>query len=145
MTEVAFHFNVPDKLHYTCRLLRKARLSGVALVVTGQADFLQALDGALWNLPPQEFMAHGTDTSPPAVRRHSPVVLSAMVDDVPHHQVLVNVGQDVPPGFSRFDRLIEVVSAEDAEDRTQARQRWKYYADRGYTLTRHDLAAQKGA
>ncbi len=90
MTEVAFHFNVPDKLHYTCRRLRKARLSGVALVVTGQADFLQALDGALWNLPPQEFMAHGTDTSPPAVRRHSPVVLSAMVDDVPHHQVLVN-------------------------------------------------------
>ena len=104
-----------------------------------------AADGALWNLPPQEFMAHGTDTSPPAVRRHSPVVLSAMVDDVPHHQVLVNVGQDVPPGFSRFERLIEVVSAEDAEDRTQARQRWKYYADRGYTITRHDLAAQKGA
>ena len=24
MTEVAFHFNVPDKLVYTCRLLRKA-------------------------------------------------------------------------------------------------------------------------
>ena len=53
MTEVAFHFNVPDKLHYTCRLLRKARLSGVALVVTGQADFLQALDGALQHLRAQ--------------------------------------------------------------------------------------------
>ncbi len=145
MTEVAFHFNVPDKLHYTCRLLRKARLSGAELVVTGEADFLQALDGALWNLPAQEFMAHGTDTSPAAVRRHSPVVLSATVDDVPHHQVLVNVGQDVPPGFSRFERLIEVVSAEDAQDRNQARQRWKYYADRGYAITRHDLAAQKGA
>ncbi len=144
MTEVAFHFNVPDKLRYTCRLLRKARLSGAALVVTGEVGFLQALDGALWNLPPQEFMAHGTDNSPPAVRRHSPVLLSAQVDDALHHQVLVNVGQEVPPGFSRFERLIEIVSAEDAQDRVQARQRWKYYADRGYTITRHDLAAQKG-
>ena len=24
MTEVAFHFNVPDRLAYTCRLVRKA-------------------------------------------------------------------------------------------------------------------------
>ena len=24
MTEVAFHFNAPDKLGYACRLLRKA-------------------------------------------------------------------------------------------------------------------------
>ena len=28
MTEIAFHFNVPDKLAYSCRLLRKAYLSG---------------------------------------------------------------------------------------------------------------------
>jgi len=24
MTEVAFHFNVPDKMNYVCRILRKA-------------------------------------------------------------------------------------------------------------------------
>ena len=28
MTEVAFHFNVPDKLGYACRLLRKAYAAG---------------------------------------------------------------------------------------------------------------------
>lgn len=143
MTEITFHFNVPDKLRYTCRLLRKARLSGAALVVTGEAGFLQALDGALWNLPPQEFMAHGTDTSPPAVRRHSPVVLCAQVGEVPHHHVLVNLGLDVPTGFSRFERLNEIIGL-DEHDRIQGRLRWRYYADRGYTLRRHDLAGQKG-
>ena len=28
MTEVQFHFNVPDRLVYACRLLRKALRSG---------------------------------------------------------------------------------------------------------------------
>ena len=28
MTEVAFHFNVPDPLHYLLRLLRKVRQAG---------------------------------------------------------------------------------------------------------------------
>jgi hypothetical protein len=36
MTEIAFHFNVPDKLAYSCRLLRKAYLSGARVVVTGE-------------------------------------------------------------------------------------------------------------
>jgi len=49
----------------------------------------------------------------------------------------------VPGGFEQFERLIEVVTS-DAQDRFQARQRWKHYADRGYAITRHDLA-QPGA
>ena len=58
--------------------------------------------------------------------------------------MLVNLGAAVPEGFERFERLIEVVTVED-EDRQRARQRWKHYADRGYAITRHDLAAREGA
>ena len=47
----------------------------------------------------------------------------------------------VPDGFERFERLIEVVTADEA-DRLQARQRWKHYAERGYAITRHDRAAE---
>jgi DNA polymerase-3 subunit chi len=36
------------------------------------------------------------------------------------------------------------VTQED-EDRQQARMRWKHYADRGYAIKRHDLAAKEGA
>ena len=46
----------------------------------------------------------------------------------------------VPQGFERFERLIEVVTGDEG-DRLQARSRWKHYADRGYAITRHDLAA----
>ena len=44
MTEVAFHFNVPDKLNYICRLLRKATQAKARVVVSGPADALKTLD-----------------------------------------------------------------------------------------------------
>ena len=36
MTEVEFHFNVGDKLAYSCRLLRKARAGGAKIMVTAE-------------------------------------------------------------------------------------------------------------
>ena len=58
MTEIAFHFNAPDKMAYACRFARKALRSGIQLVITGPADMLAELDGMLWNMMPQDFVAH---------------------------------------------------------------------------------------
>ena len=140
MTEVAFHFNAPDKLGYACRLLRKAVASGARVVVTGAPEQLRALDVELWTFAPLEFVAHcHAASSSPQVLAASPVVLADSAEAAPHRQVVVNLGDTVPAGFERFDRLIEVVTGEE-QDRQQARSRWKHYADRGYSITRHDLA-----
>ena len=41
-----------------------------------------------------------------------------MPDTAPHHEVLVNLGDaEVPAGFERFERLVEVVTAHDEADR----------------------------
>jgi len=141
MTEIAFHFNAPDKLAYACRLLRKAVSSGARVVVTGDSASLQALDTLLWTFSPLEFVAHCRAGSPAEQLLASPVVLAASIDsgpELPHHQVLLNLGREVAVGFERFERTIEVVTLDD-DDRQQARQRWKHYADRGYAITRHDL------
>ena len=141
MTEIAFHFNAPDKLAYACRLLRKAVASGARVVVTGSPASLQALDTLLWTFSPIEFVAHCRAGSPAEQLMASPVVLAAKLDGgakLPHHQVLLNLGAEVALGYERFERTIEVVTLDD-EDRQQARQRWKHYADRGYHITRHDL------
>ena len=58
MTEVAFHFNAPDRVAYACRLLRKAVASGAKLVVTGSPDVLQQLDRALWTFSAVDFVPH---------------------------------------------------------------------------------------
>jgi len=140
MTEVAFHFNAPDKVAYACRLLRKALGGGARLVVLGDDDTLGLLDRALWNMAPHEFVAHCRQDAPDFVLEASPIVLAPSTESVPHQQVLLNLGDAVPAGFGRFERLIEVVGRDDANDRQRARARWKHYADRGYAITRHDLA-----
>ena len=143
MTEVAFHFNVPDKLGYACRLLRKATAAGSRVVVTGEAELLRSLDVQLWTFSALEFIphCHAASADPPLLEA-SAVVLADVPRGTPHHDVLVNLGSGVPEGFERFGRLIEVVAGDDA-DRQQARARWKHYKDRGYALKTYDLAGKE--
>ncbi len=144
MTEIAFHFNAPDRLAYTCRLLRKAVASGARLVVTGPAEALDRLDTELWTFSATDFVPHCRVQAEPALLAASPVVLAGDPAAAPHQQVLLNLGAEVPAGFERFERVIEVVGLDDA-DRLQARTRWRHYADRGYAMTRHDLASKAGS
>lgn len=144
MTEVAFHFNVQDKLAHACRLLRKANAAGSKVIVTGQPELLRRLDSELWTFSPLEFIAHcHAGTAEAALVAASPVVLAESPRGTPHQQVLVNLGGPVPEGFERFERLIELVS-QDEDDRLQARARWKHYADRGYAIQRHDIGTREG-
>jgi DNA polymerase III subunit chi len=143
LTEIKFHFNVPDRTDYTCRLLRKATRQGAKVVVTGPVSVLAHFDRALWTFDPIEFlphvMAHAGQRVPERVRG-APVWLLGDPGDAPHHDVLVNLGQDAPVGFESFGRVIEIVSSDDA-DRSAARQRWKHYAARGYAILRHEVGA----
>ena len=116
MTEVSFHFNAPDKVGYACRLLRKATGAGARVVVTGEPQTLRALDGDLWTFSPLDFVAHcDQSTAPAGMLEASPVVLAASARAAPHQQVLVNLGERVPEGFESFERLIEVVSQDEAD------------------------------
>lgn len=140
MTEVAFHFNAPGKIAYACRLLRKVVASGAHAVVTADADRLRELDTALWTFAAHEFVPHCLlDGGDAALIAATPVLLGAPLA-APRHDVLVNLGDPVPDGFERYARLIEVVTG-DAADRAAARLRWRHYAEHGYALVRHDLAA----
>ncbi len=145
MTEVAFHFGAPDKLGYTCRLLRKAAANGARVVVVAQDSLLAQLDAALWALSPTDFLPHSLATAPQEVQARSPIILAphaAQMDS--HREVLVNLAPDVPEGFDAYSRVIEVVSTNE-DDRNEARSRWKQYAQAGYPIKRHDLNAQGGA
>ncbi|MCW7537866.1 DNA polymerase III subunit chi [Aquabacterium sp. A7-Y] len=141
MTEIAFHFNVPDKLGYACRLLRKAYRSSAELGVVGPAALLGELDRALWCFEPLEFLPHASARQAgSALAPHTRLWLASHAAEVPHHGVLVNLGEAVPEGFERFDRLIEVVSGSEA-DRLSGRRRWKQYADRGYAIQKFEVGA----
>ena len=61
MTEVAFHFNVPDKLHYTCRLLRKARAALQAVTRDDVRAILRKLTLSVSYLLTKEVDAHAAE------------------------------------------------------------------------------------
>lgn len=145
MTEVAFHFGAPDKLGYAGRLLRKATAAGARLWVLGEDAQIQALDSSLWSLSATSFLAHCKQDAASGVQKRSNVVLVSDLTDNPEgFQVLVNLSTEMPHGFDRFDRVIEVVSTDD-EDRQHARLRWKRYTGLGYSIQRHDLNLRPSA
>lgn len=143
MTEIAFHFNVPDKLAYSCRLLRKAYLSGARVAVTAEPDVLAELDALLWGFSATEFVPHCTTSASLITMTATPIVLVESLAGCLHHEVLVNLGQAIPAGFEGFERCIEMVAL-PPEDVMAGRGRWKHYVARGYSLVRHDLSQPGG-
>lgn len=141
MTRIEFHFNAPERLTYTCRLLRKVHASGARAGVVGAQPFLGHLDQALWTFSALDFIPHvlvGT-AGQVTETQASTVCLAERVAALGKVDVLLNLGDDVPEGFESIPRLIEIVTADDL-DRAHARARWKRYTQLGYELVRHDLA-----
>lgn len=121
------------------RLCEKATRTGarVYVRVTNPA-MADDIDGALWSFNQGSFISHERHRGAPTVEPHPSVLIG---DDEPpesHQGILVNLGEDVPLYFSRFDRVLEIVPATVA-DRASSRTRFKFYRDRGYELSTHNL------
>ncbi|RKE26362.1 DNA polymerase III chi subunit [Paraburkholderia sp. BL23I1N1] len=134
MTRIDFHSNVGDSLLYACRLIRKAYQAGQPTIVLAEPERLRAFDELLWTFSPLDFVPHCMAGSPLAAQ--TPIVLASNLDDVPHHQVLLNLGATVPAQFARFERLLEVVGNAH-EELAAGRERYRFYRDRGYALNNY--------
>lgn len=139
MTRIEFHFNTSERLVYTCRLLRKAVAQDWRIAVTAAPSTLTLLSAQLWRLSEVSFIPHCTADDAPEVQQVSPVALGPDPQIWGFDDVLVNLGDEVPAGFERFKRLIEIVS-NDEHGRAQARLRWTHYKRLGYDLLQHDLS-----
>lgn len=62
----------------------------------------------------------------------------------PHSELLISLHTTCLPFFSRFERVIEIVSQEE-EDAKLGRERYVFYKDRGYELRHFDLRQKQGA
>lgn len=145
MTEIQFHFNVPARVPYACRVLRKAWRQGVGVALVADETELAAIDDALWRLGPADFIPHeriarAADAARvPASLQARTVWLCRDADSAPAQHTLVNLGAAPPRGFEAYQRLFELVSTDEAA-REAARARWRGYGKRGYAIRQHDLA-----
>ncbi|MEO8332341.1 MAG: DNA polymerase III subunit chi [Gallionella sp.] len=138
MTKVDFYTGSKDKLHTACQLSHKAMQNGIRVILsTPDAASNDALDKLLWHFPATSFIPHCRVDSEEAAQM--PVVLNQGGEKFPHHELLINLHDECLPFFSRFERVIEIISS-NAEDSRLGRLRFKFYRDRGYELRHIDLA-----
>jgi DNA polymerase III subunit chi len=137
MTQIDFYTNVADKLHTACRIAAKAYgLGRNVVIVCPDADAAQRIDRLLWSAPATAFIPHCASTD--ALAGSTPVIVDFRANEPLHDELLLNLRPEWPPHFARFERLVEIVSLDD-EDRQNARERYKFYRDRGYDIRTHNL------
>jgi len=141
MTKIDFYTGTKDKLRTACQLSNKAMLNGVRTVISlPDAATSSALDKLLWHYPATAFIPHCTSDAEEA--GEMPVVLDHGGEKFPYHDLLISLHNECVPFFSRFERVIEIIS-ENTEDSRMGRERFKYYRDRGYELRHIDLTGAK--
>jgi DNA polymerase-3 subunit chi len=139
MTQIDFYTHVEDKARTACRLAAKAFAQDLRLtVLCPDVETAARLDRLLWTFSAIGFVPHCLAGNPLAPV--TPVILDGAGAEPGHDEVLLNLRPERPSFFSRFRRLIEIVSR-DEEDRRLARERYRFYRDRGYEIRSHDLSS----
>jgi DNA polymerase-3 subunit chi len=129
---------VSDKINYTCRLIRKARAADCRIIVVdSDRAQLDVLNDALWTFSESDFLPHVLMDDPLVAQ--TPIILTEMLSaSLPHHELLINLSQHVPDDFSRFARMIEIIST-GQQDTLAGRERYRHYQQQGISLT-HTIA-----
>ena len=141
MTRVDFYFNAPGKAEVAHKLASKTFQAGQqALVYTLASQRGQELDGLFWTAQPLSFLPHVRCGHPLA--RQTPVLIGGEPDELASADVLINLEDETPAFFSRFARVMEIVTTDPA-DRERARARLRFFRERGYAVETHDLAAAR--
>jgi DNA polymerase-3 subunit chi len=138
LTQVFFYHGAADKIAAACALLSGAYAKKKPMLVFApEKEIANSVDRMLWTQPALSFVPHCRADSPLAAE--TPILITDSLENVQQEERLMNLSQIVPPGFSRFQSLIEVVGQSD-DDRSTARDRVKFYKDRGYEVRYFDLS-----
>lgn len=138
MTRIDFYLNAESKLHLACRLALKALRQRLKTVIHAPNEVVaRDIDRVMWVVPSTGFVPHCWESS--RLAAETPIVIARTEESHVQGQLLLNLGDDAPRYFSRFDRMIEIVARDDEQDKSAARARFRFYKERGYELTHHDM------
>jgi DNA polymerase-3 subunit chi len=125
MTSIDFYFNAEDRLQVACRLAAKALKQGSRMLIYApDGDTASRLDTMMWTWPAIGFVPHSMVNGPLAAE--TPVLIASGEETPAHCELLLT-------------RLLEVV-ARDEDEKEKGRSRFRFYRERGYPITNHDLA-----
>jgi DNA polymerase-3 subunit chi len=124
---------------FACRLATKAVNTGHEVHIhTSDASSAAVLDTLLWDYPQNRFIPHDVlapENAPLIDAAKAPVTLG-WTEPTGVDGVLINLSNEIPTFFGRFDRVAEVIVR---TTRDEGRERYRFYRDRGYPLFNHKL------
>lgn len=138
MTKVNFYQTsgaVQPALDLSCELAEKAlRIDAEVLIYCPDKALVEQLGERLWAWSATSFLPWRVDHDGPERVR-----LCQTEDPGDDHSVLINLAAHTPDWFGRFETLCELIYG-DAVFVDNKRQRYKFYKDRGFPLSYHDLS-----
>ena len=138
MTSIDFYTHVSDRFDVAAKLVAKAFAQhGSVRVLTGDAESTETLDSMLWIQPAIGFLPHCRIGN--RLAAETPIWIDHLLEHQGPAAVLINLHDAPPPFFSRFERLAEIVGA-DESGAAAARERFRFYRERGYELRTHNLS-----
>ncbi len=145
MTRVDFYVIADEseaaRLSVACRLAEKAHVHGHSVHVhTEDQAQAKSLDAFMWSFRDGGFVPHALvdDDINTRFPGAAPIQIGHGQEPGANTEILINLGASVPDFFSRLDRVMEIVGGNTAT-RASARERFKFYRDRGYDLKSHNL------
>lgn len=127
-----------------CQLCEKAIVQEMdVLIYTKSIEQAHQLDELLWTFKADSFLAHKNELNDIETDNtfHYPIIISSHIKDetVPlKHQFLINLSNTHPAFIQHFKRIAEIVG-KNPDDKEVARNRYRSYRDKGYTLNKYDL------
>lgn len=141
MTRIQFLHGARDRLLAAASWLRHAwDERRTVLVYVPRAEDADRLDRMLWTQPATGFIPHCRADS--LLAPETPILLADDLGQLPQDHCLLNLSDQVPVGFPRFEEVVEIVSTED-NVRLLARERFKHYRERGYQLDSRDISGEQ--
>jgi DNA polymerase-3 subunit chi len=120
-----------------CKLVEKAFSLGHRIYVhTSSEDQAKRIDHLLWTFKAGSFLPH--QCYQPDSGRDAPIQIGTHEAPDIDSDVLINLAPEVPLFFSRFQRVAELVGP-DEQEKSQGREHFQFYRDRGYFLDTHEL------
>lgn len=143
---VYIHTNLPEQANQIDQLLWKLQTDSFIPHVNLSSQALENKNQELsFNKASSTIVLSPSQQKQKSTDFDYPVIINSEQNVIPDfnkakkEELLINLDSDVPLFFSRFHRLAEIVAnSEDVKDK--ARQRYKFYKERGYSLITHEIS-----
>lgn len=137
--EISFYHLTHGSLEKSvAKVLEKVYEAGLKSVLwVSTEEDLETYNKYLWTFGSQSFLPHGakggSKEDGPAERQ--PLYLSTEMENPNDATVLAELTGEEVTDFGAFKRCLDIFNGHDDDAVTKARNRWKSYKAKGYTLT----------